>query len=133
MGDLVSKDGQSPAGARCSLRRPPCPSCSCLWSVSSSQLCAPLASKPCDCQQFAEDNCDNYQAPQNANAFSILRYQCLRLYWEGLTSNIKCPHPAVGCPCYNGCVQDRHDSERDVGGWCTVACKTCAQNAPDCT
>ncbi|KAL9934447.1 hypothetical protein V8E36_006903 [Tilletia maclaganii] len=86
-----------------------------------------------DCQQFAIDNCPNYRAARNAYAFTVFRYQCLRLHWETLLQNFQCPHPDVGCACYNGCVQDRHDSEGDVGGWCTVACKDSVRSGPGCT
>ncbi|KAL9940547.1 hypothetical protein V8E36_000035 [Tilletia maclaganii] len=85
------------------------------------------------CQQYAIGNCPNYQAPQNANSYAILRDQCLRSHWEHMTSNDQCPHPAADCLCYNGCVQDRHDSEKDVGGWCMAACKRGVQVATYCT
>ncbi|KAL9934365.1 hypothetical protein V8E36_006821 [Tilletia maclaganii] len=41
----------------------------------------------------------------------------------------QCPHPAVNCRCYNGCVQDRSGSVRDVGGWCTDTCRKSLQDS----
>ncbi|KAL9934382.1 hypothetical protein V8E36_006838 [Tilletia maclaganii] len=76
-----------------------------------------------ECQKYAQANCVNHDALYNKRGFDYLRFHCLRLHWETMTLNDKCPHPAAGCTCYNGCVQDRSGSVTDVGGWCTNACK----------
>ncbi|KAL9934445.1 hypothetical protein V8E36_006901 [Tilletia maclaganii] len=78
-------------------------------------------------------NCPNYEDSDNANAFAIWSYICMRPWWEKLTTNKNCPHPHAGCLCYNGCVADRWSNGGDVGGWCTVACELGGQKAPTCT
>ncbi|KAL9940545.1 hypothetical protein V8E36_000033 [Tilletia maclaganii] len=62
-------------------------------------------------------------------AYESTFYGCLSEYWVRITNDQQCPHPRVGCLCYNGCVKDRSGSERDVGGWCTVACRKSLQPA----
>ncbi|KAL9934417.1 hypothetical protein V8E36_006873 [Tilletia maclaganii] len=62
-------------------------------------------------------------------AYDITLYKCLSKFWVGLTNNDKCPHTGLDCLCYNGCVKDRSGSVRDVGGWCTVACRQSLQAA----
>ncbi|KAL9934432.1 hypothetical protein V8E36_006888 [Tilletia maclaganii] len=53
-------------------------------------------------------------------------------FWKTLTTSDQCPHPKVRCDCYNGCVKDRWRDERDVGGWCTEACRTADKMPASC-
>ncbi|KAL9934458.1 hypothetical protein V8E36_006914 [Tilletia maclaganii] len=85
------------------------------------------------CWDYADQHCPNNHKPENRDAINILGYNCMRPFWEQLTTNNNCPHTEVGCLCYNGCVKDRWSNGGDVGLWCTWACKLGGQKAPACT
>ncbi|KAL9934362.1 hypothetical protein V8E36_006818 [Tilletia maclaganii] len=84
------------------------------------------------CLDQAAMKCPTYTDPQNANAYHIWHMKCIREFWKTLTTSDQCPHPKVRCDCYNGCVKDRWRDERDVGGWCTEACRTADKMPASC-
>ncbi|KAL9934331.1 hypothetical protein V8E36_006787 [Tilletia maclaganii] len=48
--------------------------------------------------------------------------RCISPYWRSLLTDGKCPHPKIGCHCYQGCVQDRYTQVKDVGKFCVDTC-----------
>ncbi|KAL9934302.1 hypothetical protein V8E36_006758 [Tilletia maclaganii] len=78
------------------------------------------------CDELAAAACDMGSGPDYDIAYS----HCMAQYWKSITTNNNCPHPAVNCFCYNGCVSDRSGRVRDVGGWCTAACRRSLQRSP---
>ncbi|KAE8215454.1 hypothetical protein CF327_g1291 [Tilletia walkeri] len=77
------------------------------------------------------DEDDVYKKPDQPGGPAAF-YKCLHGHWEDLSNNANCPHPKVGCHCYNGCVKEMWKSEADyinydgipgdVGGMCRAWC-----------
>ncbi|KAL9934361.1 hypothetical protein V8E36_006887 [Tilletia maclaganii] len=89
----------------------------------------------------------NVPNPETA-PWNIAYYQCMSAFWKTVPSDGKaiterlspflpvsdqCPHPNVGCSCYRGCVDDRWSIFKDVGGWCTNACRLGRQAPLPCS
>ncbi|KAL9934435.1 hypothetical protein V8E36_006891 [Tilletia maclaganii] len=77
------------------------------------------------CAERALDVCGE----SSGDDYEIVKAHCLAAFWIALSHSNQCPHPAVNCRCYNGCVQDRSGSVRDVGGWCTDTCRKSLQDS----
>ncbi|KAE8235453.1 hypothetical protein A4X13_0g9489 [Tilletia indica] len=95
-----------------------------------------LANIPNLCPGVRVDKQDVMKKPEQPGGPAAF-YKCLHGHWEDLSNNANCPHPNVGCHCYNGCVKEMWKSEAgivdyfgnpgDVGGSCR---SWCALGAP---
>ncbi|KAL9934363.1 hypothetical protein V8E36_006819 [Tilletia maclaganii] len=88
--------------------------------------------KHLECFFKAYNYCNQSVSAIRSDPWNVVYSACMTKYWTGLPSDGKCPHPTVGCSCYQGCVQDRWDMVKDVGGWCTKACKAGTQQVKPC-
>ncbi|CAD6887162.1 unnamed protein product [Tilletia controversa] len=88
-----------------------------------------------------EKLCPNvHQLPDDRfeTTLKVVCLNCLHKFWaesEYGSKHGECPHPEVGCHCYNGCVHNmwRNDLDQgfhDVGGVCKAWCGEGAQPLP---
>ncbi|KAL9934457.1 hypothetical protein V8E36_006913 [Tilletia maclaganii] len=72
------------------------------------------------CMSYADKQCPHSEEVSNGDAYRTWYSKCMKNYWQTLSKNTKCPHPDVGCTCYNGCVVDSWRDTQDVGRYCTT-------------
>ncbi|KAL9934385.1 hypothetical protein V8E36_006841 [Tilletia maclaganii] len=73
------------------------------------------------CVDAADDYCGG-PGHEGSQAWQIEYARCMSDYWRSLHTDGNCPHPKIGCHCYQGCVQDRYYDTKDVGKYCVDTC-----------
>ncbi|KAL9934358.1 hypothetical protein V8E36_006814 [Tilletia maclaganii] len=85
------------------------------------------------CLNYARQFCPHHENYSHGDPFRTWYLKCMKNFWKKLSEDTKCPHPDVGCTCYNGCVIDSWRDTQDVGGYCTNECKMAKKTPYACT
>ncbi|KAL9934249.1 hypothetical protein V8E36_006705 [Tilletia maclaganii] len=84
------------------------------------------------CVGVADKHCGGTKEYEHTRAWRVEYLRCISSYWRSLPTDGKCPHPKLGCHCYQGCVKDRSPKHQDVGGYCVDACTLANLPSLDC-